>query len=150
MPMKPDFPLKEIYTITLERTPDPDDVLIVRNGLADFNRRKCGLAASEELVLLLKNEQQKTMGGLIGFTYGEWFRVQTLWVEEGLKGAGYGSWLLLEAEIEAVKRGCRIADVQTFGFQAPEFYRKNGYEMFAELENAVGAQSIYFFRKKLS
>ena len=148
--MKADLPAKEIYTVSLEELLESEGVHFVKKGLADFNRQKSGVGDSKELFVFLRDRQEKIVGGLLGFTFGEWLRIQTLWVAENVQGSGYGSWLLLEAEIEALKRGCRIADLQTFGFQAPEFYRKNGYEMFGELKNAVGSESIYFFRKKLS
>jgi GNAT superfamily N-acetyltransferase len=66
-----------------------------------------------------------------------------------VKAKGHSSRLIEAAENEAIKRGCKIVDLSTFAFQAPEFYRKNGYEMFGELENAVSGYSIYFFRKNL-
>ena len=130
--------MKEIYTITLENTLASDDARLVKKGLADFNWRKCGVADSRELDVFLKDSRERTVGGLLGFTFGE-----------NAKGKGKGSRLLKNAVNEAVKRGCKVADVATFAFQAPEFYRKNGYEMFGELENAVGGESVYYFRKKL-
>lgn len=147
--MKADLQAGEIYTVRLEEFPDAENVSLVKAGLSDFNRRVSAVEGSKELFIFLRDGREKIVGGLLGFTFGEWLRIQTLWIEEAVNGAGYGSRMLSEAEIEALKRGCRIADVQTFGFQAPEFYRKNGYEMFGELENAVNGESVYFFRKKL-
>ena len=141
--------MEEIYTITLENTPDSNDVCLVKKGLADFNRQKSGVSGSQMLNVFLRNARGITVGGLLGFTFGEWLHIQILWVEENVKGKGHGSRLIEAAENEAIKRGCKVADVSTFAFQAPEFYRKNGYEMFGELENAVGNHSIYFFRKNL-
>ena len=120
-----------------------------KKGLSDFNLRKKGHCNNQELSVFLKDERRATIGGLLASTLGEWLNIEALWVEENAKGKGYGSRLLAAAETEALKRGCLVADLKTFAFQAPEFYRKNGYEIFGELENAVGGESVYYFRKKL-
>jgi len=44
------------------------------------------------------------------------------------------------AEAEARKRGCSNATLNTFSFQAPEFYRKLGYRIVATIEGGV---SVY-------
>jgi GNAT superfamily N-acetyltransferase len=149
MPEEAVLKMKEIYTLDLKKVPDSDEARLVKKGLADFNSRKKGIYKSQELMVFLKDEHGATVGGLLAFTFGEWLSIQTLWIEENVKGNGWGSRLLAAAESEAVERGCLIADLRTFSFQAPDFYRKNGYEMFGELENAVGGESVFFFRKKL-
>ena len=53
------------------------------------------------------------------------------------------------AEQEALARGCRGVYLDTFSFQAPGFYRKQGYTEFGELEGIPPGHSHYFFRKLL-
>lgn len=53
------------------------------------------------------------------------------------------------AEREAAARGCERALLDTFGFQAPEFYRKRGYEAFGELKDFIGHHSRYYMAKRL-
>ena len=45
-----------------------------------------------------------------------------------------GTTLMREAERVAVERGCHSAFLDTFSFQAPGFYQKLGYEIFATLD----------------
>ncbi|MEA4884562.1 MAG: hypothetical protein VB144_13075 [Clostridia bacterium] len=40
--------------------------------------------------------------------------------------------------------------LNTFGFQAPGFYAKLGYEQFGMLEKCLNGSSQHFFRKCLS
>jgi hypothetical protein len=57
----------------------------------------------------------------------------------------------LEAtEAEAKRRGCRFAELETFSFQALDFYKKNGYTVFGELDQVAGGHRWYFLKKSLS
>ena len=48
--------------------------------------------------------------------------------KEELRGQGIGSKLLQQAETEAKNRNCRFAFVNTYQFQAPDFYKRHGYK----------------------
>jgi ribosomal protein S18 acetylase RimI-like enzyme len=61
--------------------------------------------------------------------------VKFLWVAETYRGRGWGKSLMEAAEKEARRRGVRNAYVDTFSFQAPEFYRKLGYREFGRLDD---------------
>lgn len=52
------------------------------------------------------------------------------------------------AEDEARKRGAKHAYLDTFSFQALDFYRKYGYEIFGELQDfPVGHQRYYLVKQ---
>ena len=53
-----------------------------------------------------------------------------------------------EAERGALGRGCHSVWLDTFSFQAPGFYRRLGYEVFAELDWSADHKRI-FLRKRL-
>ena len=40
-------------------------------------------------------------------------------------------------------------ELNTFGFQAPGFYEKQGYRRFAALEGVIGQYGHYFYVKEL-
>lgn len=61
--------------------------------------------------------------------------IDILWVDENFRENGYGSKLVKKVEDLAVEKGCRFIYLDTFSFQAPEFYKKNGYEVFGMLED---------------
>ena len=50
-----------------------------------------------------------------------------------LRGTGLGTQILQQAENEARTRGCRTAVLYTISFQAPAFYRKQGWTTLAEI-----------------
>ena len=62
-----------------------------------------------------------------------------------------GPWarLLTAVEDEARHRGAKHAFLDTFSFQAPNFYQQHGYSVFGELEDFPPGQRRYFFTKQL-
>ena len=71
-------------------------------------------------------------------------------VLEGLRRRGLGARLLAAAQREATRRGCRETQLDTHGYQAPGFYRRQGYQQVGELPGWPGEEAMrVFFRKAL-
>jgi len=79
----------------------------------------------------------------------EHLHVDFLWVDERLRGQGQGKLLLEKMEQTAKEHGCRLITLDTFSFQAPDFYKRNGYEVFGKLEDHPKGFSQYFLQKRL-
>ncbi|GAB2873454.1 N-acetyltransferase [Streptomyces deserti] len=89
-------------------------------------------------------------GGLVGHTWATWLHVTYLWVDERHRGAGLGSRLLSEAErIASTERGCRAARLETWDFQAPGFYEKQGYEVVCVIPDYPPGITEYTLTKRL-
>ncbi|MGW0824052.1 GNAT family N-acetyltransferase [Streptomyces sp. NPDC002845] len=98
----------------------------------------------------LLDESDTLAGGLVGHTWATWLHVTYLWVTEPHRGAGLGSRLLSEAEhIATTERGCRGARLETWDFQAPEFYRKRGYEVVCVIPDYPPGITEYTLTKRL-
>src|SRR5262249_13853021 len=68
-------------------------------------------------------------GGLVGHTWTTGLHVTSLWVDGRHRGTGLGSRLLAKAErVAHTDHGCLSARLETWDFQAPEFYKKQGYD----------------------
>lgn len=79
--------------------------------------------------LTVKVEQNgELIAGASGWTWGQAAGIGMTWVHEDERGTGLGAALLAAFEEEAVRRGCTHAFVTSFTFQAPEFYKRLGYE----------------------
>ena len=85
--------------------------------------------------------------GLVGVLSGGWLFIESLWVDDALRGQGIGRALMASAEDHARAQGCHDAWLDTF--QARGFYEQLGYVAFAELENYPQGQSRHFLRKAL-
>jgi len=135
--------------ITLTNAPDPADIEAVVTGLRAFNRAAAN-AVIEPLGVFVRDEEGRVIGGLTGRTGAGWLFIEFLWLADNLRGKGLGADLMARAEAEAVARGCKDAWVDTFGFQAPGFYDRLGYEPFGVLENYPEGHRRYFLKKRLA
>ena len=52
------------------------------------------------------------------------------------------------AEAEAVRRGCKQAYLDTFDFQALDFYKNLGYQVFGTLDDFPEGHTRYFLQKR--
>lgn len=75
--------------------------------------------------------------------------VDMLWVDETYRGKGLGAKLLEEVEKTAKEKGCYLIHLDTFDFQAKEFYEKQGYEVFGVLDDCPTEHCRYYLKKNL-
>jgi GNAT superfamily N-acetyltransferase len=119
----------------LEAEPALEDIKFLGDRLYEYNIEHTGRDDGRWLAIFLRGENRRILGGLHGWTWSAWMKVNYLWVAAEERGRGRGRELLLMAEAEAVKRGCRWAMLNTYSFQAPEFYSKLGYRIIATIED---------------
>ena len=134
-------------TITSEANPAAVEAL--KAGLTEHALSKHRERDYKILMVLLRYEAGSIVGGLYGNTLWGWLEISLLWVNEHQRVARLGSRIMAAAEQEAIARGCRYAKVETFSFQALGFYRKQGYEVYAELDDFPEGESLYFLKKQL-
>ncbi|MFR1708786.1 GNAT family N-acetyltransferase [Clostridium sp. C2-6-12] len=122
----------------------------IRNSLYSYNKNKVN-ASFEEISLLLKDRDNQVTGGLLSHRFGNSIFIEILWVSEQLRGCGYGSKLLKELELIAAKSSVRIIHLDTFDFQASDFYIKHGYEIVGTVKDTpLEGNTKYYFKKTLS
>ena len=122
---------------------------IIGGGINAFNQQQGGEDNAKSVCFVLQSRDGAIIGGVIGSTYWDWLHVNLMWIKEEFRGHGYGHRLLTHAEDEARQRGAKYAYLDTFSFQAPEFYKKHGYEVFGELKNFPAGHQRYFLKKQL-
>jgi GNAT superfamily N-acetyltransferase len=137
------------FMLTIEHDPKSEDVDFLNHSLIGFNTSRVEIDDYQPLTILLRDEQQTVIGGVIASTYWEWLYIDVLFVQEELRSQGYGAVLLDAAEQEAGNRGCLHAYLDTFSFQTPNFYINRGYHVFGELPNFPTGHTRYFLRKDL-
>jgi GNAT superfamily N-acetyltransferase len=101
----------------------------------------------KEITLFLRDENNAVRGGIIGEVCWNWLEIQILIIDENLRKSGLGTKLLLEAEQIARDSQCDFIKLDTLSFQALEFYKKHGYEVYGCLEN-VGREHKHYYMKK--
>lgn len=75
--------------------------------------------------------------------------IDEIFVSENYRHQKLGSYLMRKVEQEAIELGATLAHLDTFDFQAKDFYLKQGYEIFGVLENCPPNHSRYYLKKSL-
>ncbi|MFD8218538.1 GNAT family N-acetyltransferase [Streptomyces sp. NPDC059697] len=143
----------------METGDDKDRRDLLRRRLRDTNtaaspilRALRGTPAERELPLhvWVLDADGALAGGLVGHTWTTWLHVTYLWVDTPHRGAGLGGRLLAEAErLAHEERGCRNSRLETWDFQAPEFYKKHGYEVVCVIPDYPPGITEYTLTKRL-
>ena len=126
-----------------------EDENIIFKELLEYNLARIEDKNPRDLGIYLQDEKGQKIAGLIGNTHGNWLSIKFLWVSEEMRGQNIGSDILSQAEKTAKERGCKYSFLDTFSFQAPEFYRKHGYKEVFVLENYPVTGKRHYFTKTL-
>ena len=103
----------------------------------------------KDIGLFVEDEEGNRVAGLIGDTHGNWLEIEYLWVSEKLRGQHIGTDLMHKVEDIAKNRGCKYVFLNTFSFQAPDFYVKLGYKEEFVLNHYPLSGKRYYFTKEL-
>jgi GNAT superfamily N-acetyltransferase len=126
---------------------------LLETKLVAFNRESVPFEQSEDWISLskvMKDDSGQVIAGINSVLYC-WhvMSVSILYVDVAFRGMGYGKFLLEKTENEARELGGYMAHLDTFDFQAKDFYERLGYEVFGVLENCPRGHNRYYLRKQL-
>ena len=134
--------------ITSEPMASDVDTHRVSEGLGLFNVARTGQAHWRYVKLFVRDQTGLIRGGLLGEIWGGWLHISDLWLVESLRGSGLGKKLMEMAEQEARDEGCRYVHLDSHSFQAPEFYKKLGYQEFGRLKDApLGHEQVFLWKR---
>ena len=119
------------------------------NLIRAYNQSKREPSKSEPLNIYVEDEQGNLIAGMVAETFGNWLEIEYLYVQEDFRGQGIGSNILNRAEKEARERKCNYSFVNTYQFQAPDFYKKHGYEEVFALKEYPYTGERYYYTKAL-
>lgn len=134
--------------LELVTQPSDEDYNAIRQPLIDYNASKVD-GPWGPLAIMLRDEAGTVRGGLWASYSYDWLFVELLVVPEAFRGQGLGARMLQQAEGWARERGCVGVWLDTFSFQAPGFYEKQGYTVFGVLDQYPGQTQRFFLRKML-
>ena len=127
-----------------------EDSSLIRNKLIEFNSQQVPNGRYEDVNLNIKNDIGEIIAGLNSAICWNWMEIDILWLKEDYRKHGFGKRLLEEAEKISREKDCSFIKLNTFSFQAPEFYKKYGYKVIAVIENAPYDNKHYYLIKELN
>ena len=133
----------------MNRNPNENEIKYIRDSLYRFNEEIVGSDGHAPINIVEYDSEGNIIGGIVSGTYWGWMYVDILWVHEDHRRKGIGSKLLEEAEKEASRRGCHHAHLDTMSWQAPDFYKKHGYEVIGILPDIPSGNQKYLLIKTL-
>ena len=125
-----------------------DDAEYICDKLVEYNLSKVPKTQRDEFISINKkivDEHGSIIAGCIAKMYC-WnvIYIDILWVDEKYRKSGLGTRLLNEIEAVALEEKCSLIHLDTFDFQAKDFYIKNGYEIFGVLEDCPKEHCRYY------
>lgn len=136
------------HRLSFEKNPSWEERDFVDERLGEYNAPFFGNPSWDYFGIFVRDGEDTIRAGLIGNCYAGWLTISLLWVHAALRRAGVGSGLMAEAERFALSRSCHSAWVDTFSFQAPDFYKRLGYQVFGVLPYPPDHQR-FFLKKQL-
>jgi GNAT superfamily N-acetyltransferase len=134
-------------SISVERTVGETKKAVL-GGLIRYNAEKMGRQKYKRFAISLR-EGNEIVGGIVGEVWAAVLFIQFLWMEQRLRGRGYGTKLIEAIEDEARRFGARRAYLDTMSMQAPGFYRSCGYTEFGAIDGYPGGVTRHWFTKSL-
>ena len=126
---------------------------VVDNGIVEYNLSKVPFSQEPSFISInrvIKDLNGEVVAGINSLLYcWNCLYVDVLWVKEQYRKEGYGSVLLNEVEKIAKEKGCNLIHLDTFDFQAKDFYLKHGYEIFGVLDDCPMEHKRYYMKKNI-
>lgn len=137
--------------IIRESSSEQLDLIVDR--LVEYNLSKVPVK-QEDTFLWINRVVEDTKGEIIAGILSKIYSwnclyIDALWVKEEYRKDGLGTKLLKEVEKIAKYKNCNLIHLDTFDFQAKDFYIKHGYEIFGILDECPENHKRYFMKKNI-
>lgn len=121
----------------------------IHEGFTRYGMRNGVDLNFDEFCFTAENDEGRIIGVITGRAYYNEVHIADLIVDEGYRGTGIGSGLVGAVENAYSGKGYDAVTLTTFGFQAPEFYRKLGYQLEFVRESRDPKLRKFFLKKEL-
>ena len=136
--------------IIVSEDPSKNVVSEIQDNLKEYNSTFLSDVKEGEIACYINDDCNNKIAGIVGRFRGNWLLLDYLWVSEKYKNKGLGSKLLQKIEELAENQGCKSVFLDTFNFQANEFYEKFGYENALILQNFPVKDQLHYMIKHFS
>lgn len=129
-----------------EKEPAEVKAFITR-GFEDDHLEKTNTVRKKFAISLKDNNELVAAGR--GSVFGRDLYISELMVSLKHRKKNYGSAVIKEISKHAKKHNCSVIFVDTYDYQAPEFYVKNGFIEIARIDGYRNKHSRIFLKKEV-
>ncbi len=126
--------------------PNKSEISSIYEGLREFNLAYFPELYELEFGVFIRDDEQNIIGGAIGNIILSIMHIKYLWLAESLRNQGIGTRIISILEAKAIDRGLSSIALETYSFQAPEFYKKLGFIETGKFEHypCFGVNKLFF------
>jgi N-acetylglutamate synthase-like GNAT family acetyltransferase len=133
---------------SIENNPDASDDKVIRNGIVDFNDQIIKEKASHFSIFAKYNTD--IIGGALIWEYSDALYIDVLWCNEKYRKQGVGTKIITMIDGVAKNKGLPKIFVDTYEFQAQDFYKKHGFYCIGIIPKYLKDNDRIFMRKDVS
>lgn len=141
--------MKNTYHIEHQQSGSEACQELLFNGINEQSKQAKGMRPMRTFSIAIKDNNNTLVGGANGVCYYGCLYVDMLWIDKALRGLGWGTKLMREAEAFGLEHGATFATVNTMDWEALPFYQKLGYEIEFVREGYENESKLYMLRKTL-
>jgi ribosomal protein S18 acetylase RimI-like enzyme len=134
--------------LAFEADPASADEAFVRDALGKWNIRVTGFGDYSPAYLFLRDAETRIRGALLSYVWGKWLHVDTFWLDDDVRGQGWGTKMLEAAHAIGRDKGAEAAWLDTFSWQARPFYERFGYKAVFEVPDFPPGHSRIFMTRR--
>ena len=121
----------------------------MRDRLREYNTSRAGSFTRHPVAVFARIDDDDFIGAISGEVFWGWLYIDLLWVHEDWRKQGVGSELMRHIEERGDDFDVIGYHLGTTSFQALDFYRKCGYEVWGQLENfPPGFRSYSLYKRR--
>ncbi len=123
---------------------------VIDQELAKHSKTFYDFQPAKHFAFLAKDTTRgKIIGGCYGASFYDALHLDQISVMKEYRGNGVGSRLVKLCEELAKERNCLLMTLNTMSWEAPEFYKKLGFEQNGVIDGYANGAKRFFFSKKL-
>ena len=124
----------------------------LKNSIKEYNNEKSyyhKISRADDYVkhiIITEKQNDALIGGIAARHYWNMIYLDEFFVEREYRGKGFGKAMIKKLINTAREREVNFISLQTFSFQAREFYEKFGFFVIGEIEDYPPGMSMYTMR----
>ncbi|ARG98132.1 GNAT family N-acetyltransferase [Legionella micdadei] len=134
--------------LTVEKSPSDADNAILRKGIIEFNVN-CLHERGSQFSVFARDDQNKIIGGALIWQHSDALYIDVLWIESEFRKKLIGSRLIEQIIEQARIKQLSKIFVDTFDFQALDFYKRHGFHEIGRIEKYLLGHDRIYLKKEM-